>query len=119
MAKRSEGTPEEELEDFARRMIDEIEDFDQIGTAQDWQDFIRGKFLDKTGRELTEGQLTALEFGRMPLMEFREQVGLHGETPFVTRPEVVRYRDTTGIFQKKGTWVSRAQAAARIGWFKP
>lgn len=107
--KRPFGTPEEEIEAFARRMINELEDIDYSYNRQDWLDFVADKMFETTGRTLTDGQLNALDAGRFDVISMWEDAGIHPETPFVTRPGVVRYRDVA-----TGRWETRASVSVDV-----
>ena len=117
-SKRTGGTTEEEINDFTRRMIDEIEDFDYYYQSDTWKTFVNDKFTQKTGRILTHRQLESLEVSRLNLVDFQQALGVKAEFPFKSRPDVIRYRDVTGEFQKTGTFVSRSQIAGRIDYLK-
>ena len=116
--RRTEPTPVEEIEAFSRRMIDQVEDFESYRASSDWQTFTNQKFTQRSGQVLTNAQVEALEFGRLPLVEFEQRVGVKAEFPFKSRPDVIRYRDVTGEFQTRGTFVSRSQLAGRIEYLK-
>lgn len=107
--KRPFGTPEEEIEEFARRMINELEDIDYSYNRQDWLDFVADKMFETTGRTLTDGQLDALDRGRDAVFGMWGDAGIHPETPFVTRPGVVRYRDV-----ETGRWATKDSVAQDV-----
>lgn len=106
--KRPEGTPDEEIEEWARRMMSEVEDFDYTDTRQHWLEFVNNKLFEATGRHGSDSQLAALEGARFGVVDWRMGIAIDKEQPFTTRPDQVRYRDVTGLIQKPGTWVSKA-----------
>ncbi len=102
-----------EYEEFARRMIESIEDFDAIETRQSWLEFVRDKLSDIPGG-VTDGRLKAMTDARWSLAEWRDEMPIAKVTPFVTRPTQVRYRDTTGLIQKAGTWIAARNVDAYL-----
>ena len=72
-------TPLEEIEGWARRMIDQVEDFDHIKTAADFRTFVDDNAIgDSLSASETRRnrQLRALERGRESLKEFQAMVGV-------------------------------------------
>jgi hypothetical protein len=75
MSKRKEGTPEEELREFAQRMIEDVEDLDYTGSADDWQEFVSSKLSDGG----TLAQLSALEEKRLDVWQTQFTAGFQQE----------------------------------------
>jgi len=107
--KRPFGTPEEEIEAFARRMIHELEDIDYSYNRSDWLNFCADKMFETTGRTLTDAQLNALDMGRLSIVEMWGETGISPELPFITRPTQVRYRDLV-----TGRWTSKASVSESV-----
>lgn len=100
--KRPFGTPEEEIEAFARRMIHAVEELDYANNRQAWLQFVSDKMWDTRGMTLTDRQLQILDEGRFSVIDMWGEAGFKRELPFVTRPQQIRYRDlTTGRFTSK------------------
>ena len=102
-----------EYEEFARRMIESFEDFDALEARQSWLEYVSDKLSDIPGG-VTDGRLTAMADARWSLAERRDEIPIAKVTPFLTRPTQVRYRDTTGLIQKAGTWVALRNVDAYI-----
>ncbi len=107
--KRPFGTPEEEIEEFARRMINELEEIDFAYNRQDWLNFVADKMFATTGRTLTDAQLDALDRGRDSVFGMWGDVSIGPELPFITRPTQIRYRDLV-----TGRWTSRAAVSQSV-----
>lgn len=120
-SKRPGGTPEEELEAWAMRMFDDVEDFWEAETEEQWRAFVEGKIMAAEHAPVTwhglQACLDAAERVRQDIFEqipaIKTELGM--ESAFTTDlSRFIGYRDTTGEFQRKGTFVSRAQIAARL-----
>lgn len=115
MANRKDETPEEEIEAWARRMIDEVEDFEYIGTAAKWREFVDDKMGAPQDEYQREKQLDAIADGRLAAADFYTTLGIHlTDIHYKSGRVDYRYQDTTGDYQGRGTFVSRAQIAGRI-----
>lgn len=101
--KRPEGTPEAEIDEWARRMIHDVEDLDYTLSRQDWMEFVNNKLFWEKGAHGTDAQLAALDRGRFSALGMYDDLVIHREQPFVTRPAQVRYRDV-----KTGRWKAEA-----------
>lgn len=101
--KRPEGTPEAEIDEWARRMIHDVEDLDYTVSRQDWMEFVNNKLFWEKGAHGSDAQLAALDRGRFAAVGMYDDLGIHREQPFVTRPTQVRYRDVA-----TGRWASQA-----------
>lgn len=107
-------TPIEEIESWARRMIDEVSGFDYAGSALKWRNFCMNVLLE-SGREISadglKSQLDTLEMGRLPLVEFQEELGF---AAYTDKRGQFHFTDTSGELQKRGTFVSRSNLNQRI-----
>lgn len=98
MSKRTGGTPEEELEDFAKRMISDIDDFDAAADSASWMEFVQDKI------DPTDAQLEALTNQRDNIWSLQFEVGVNRAVYERTWGEQKVYTDaTTGRFISKTT----------------
>jgi len=111
MGKRKGGTPIEEFEDWARRMIDDEEDFDAALTAQEWRDFLIDKHYSRGAVGLSgsvndmERQLEGLERGRQAVIDMRGTLSIKSE---------VDKRGQYHIHGAGGRFISKATAIEQI-----
>ena len=98
MSKRKGGTPEEELEDFAKRMISDIDDFDAAADSASWMEFVQDKI------DPSPGQLDALITHRADVWSMQFDVGVGRAAYERTWGEQKVYTDAaTGRFISKTT----------------
>ncbi len=102
MTKRGAFHTPEDYEEFARRMIHDVEDLEQTFSRQEWLEFCNNKLFGEFGRHPTDATLGVLDAQRFNVAGLWEDAGFKYETPFITRPGQVRYRDVaTGRFVGK------------------
>jgi len=115
----------DDYEGWARRMIDEVRDFDHAGTKADFVDFvdrtaIGSSLSDKT--TLRNAQLRGIAKGQAGLAEFREQIGVTQtidkqtftyKTGRLAGREVTRkqihFRDERGVFISRQAMKNRIE----------
>jgi hypothetical protein len=121
MGKRKGGTPTEEIEAWARRMIDRVEDFEYATTQSAWRQFIDEKVGDGLGLSQIPGerikQLNAIEHGRMGVFELWDRLEIQVGT---TKTGRTWYRDMSeeGGLVRRGQFISRAEISARIDYYR-
>lgn len=113
MAKRPEGTPEEELEAFAARFLASDaagEGAVALRMGGDWRAFVEKQFLADRGGSLSNAQLAGLQEGALGLIESAPLAGFKFD---VTEPAPGRYQE---VFRdtSTGRFISAASAGSRL-----
>ena len=97
---------DEDLEDWARRFVQEAEEAGLLADAEEWEAFVASKLYNELGYEPTEGQFRLMDAARGVASP-----GLGFGTEYVTpgRPELASFRDLA-----TGRFISRPDANYRL-----
>lgn len=116
------GKSSGDYEGWLLRTIDRPEDLAYARDASDWHDFMASKTQDYHGMGVSGGQTDAiagtlrdlaLDLQKDTGFEVSEQRGRQSLLP-IAGAGGIRFRDMTGEFGRKGTWVSADKVRGRI-----
>jgi len=109
------GKSSGDYEGWLLRTLDKAEDLAFAHNAADWQNFVETKTQDYHGLGVSGGQADAIGTTLRDLaLEMQEDVGIMSSVQPIRGAGGVRFRDLTGEFGRKGTWVAADKIRARV-----